>query len=1768
MEGHGASASQKGKSLGVDYDALADAISEEEIRRDIEHLSSFTSRALGYEGSDKATEYIVKRLEGLGYSPRQETFHDVMPIDHGGSVDCDALDESIPVHAFWPNLARTPSTKEEGLSGELVYGRNGEYKWYDGREVDGSIVILDFNSTNNYLKAFMLGARAVIFLEPDSPERKEAETKLIAVPLYAPKYYVQKEHIPKLLALEKERARVTIYCRMAWERVTGTNIIAEVAGSEAGLGSDGAVLTTYFDAMSVVPALCPGADQACGLAIWLQMAELLKQHQPARPVTLLATNGHFMNNVGVKSFLRHHPRSESDLKRKFYKSILREGRKWVKEQRKAWRLEPEDILDWPRFCTTLASQEQEEASSLPGALIGVVTNLARSLEWTGLWADLDLRLRLGTPSPRHRIWELLSDEARDVVEAAAQAEEIDDDLQSDIVSGLNEVLTKWDFYDQQSFAAVVLPDEAKELLSRGLVNLAGKEVEKLNRLLLEASFPDDMEKGAEAALWPPAISSYKNGSPLLNTADVLDWPSLGAHLLAEGGKEKPSPARRIWELLPEEQRQAIEEAAQGIRLEDNRKGAAVKALNEVLKSRELYQEEAFAGVKLPEEAQTLLAGDRAKLSDRQVQRLNRLLLNACYPEQLTAIDETVDYHNRRFAICLDLSSRSTRAGVFVNGVRGLDEVNQLRVVMPINNALREHADAAFGKESAKLFYSGISGSQGVTWDCMLPCDLTFDSRPFLDLRREAVAVATTLDVRLAVDTPLDRMELVDVASLTEQGRAIAAVVGGLMRDKRRLPKKKISLIEFLDYARTRALYLDPKKMTYTGIAEQPVEDVLVLLKDFDATRANPGHDAKLECAIGHTGVRAWGHMLTNKDGWACMVFDGPDPNMHKDSFLIEPDGEMSMSIDKGVFGIGRVGGEGGVSASTPTVLFPFKQLEFYETLDVRDLKYVGGINLLDQNDGFPQRWGGVTNGRATMIALDPMWQLKLIAGASGDFRLLLLNTSDDEPTGEGFGPQPDGRIPHSFFQAVKDQERLVRFRRNRMQQCGIRYPFTDDMVDRASESIKRAFAARDQHNYSAAMRELFDATTRSGTAYPLIWNVMTDTIYGLILVFILVVPFSIFLERLLFGIAILQRRLMAIFGIFVCICLILNVLHPGFEVATSPYLIPLGFVILSLVLIVLTMMMGKFDRQVQSLHDVAARVHGQDVNRMGATWTGFALGIGNMRRRRSRTTLTLLTLILLTYSLLSLTSGEISRKHFRAEFDHVPSYPGVMVRNRDWQALSEAAPEVLSTSFSHEAVLSPRCWKYAGGGQTMLIPVEYNGRSSIVYGIAGLSPEEAAVSNINREIEGGRWFEHGAGPQCMLPDNVAGELGLTEADVDEAHVRIYGRNFRLIAIYQPGRLQEFKDLDGEQISPLLPVRSQTGAAGLMQFVHLDMRDVVLASYEDMRNMGTPIMSVAMRFEEPLVGEERIKDFAARTNALSFVALDDHVEAWSYLGFVWVSGLQDLIIPLAIGALIILNTMLTAVYERAREIGIFSSVGLSPVHISTLFFAESTVFGVLGIMFGYLVGQVSANIIIKFGLATGLSLNYSSASAVFVSVLVLVLILVSTAYPARVAYKMSTPSVARSWSPPPPEGEAWQFEMPFHVPAPIAPGIAAFLCRYFDSYREASVGVFYTDASSLERAERDGRDLAVTRAHIWLAPFDAGVRQQVIVSFPRDPEDERVCDVEVRIERETGTPGDWQRMNKRFFRVLRKQFLIWRTIKQSQRVEYTEQGRELMSAASG
>ena len=60
-------------------------------------------------------------------------------------------------------------------------------------------------------------------------------------------------------------------------------------------------------------------------------------------------------------------------------------------------------------------------------------------------------------------------------------------------------------------------------------------------------------------------------------------------------------------------------------------------------------------------------------------------------------------------------------------------------------------------------------------------------------------------------------------------------------------------------------------------------------------------------------------------------------------------------------------------------------------------------------------------------------------------------------------------------------------------------------------------------------------------------------------------------------------------------------------------------------------------------------------------------------------------------------------------------------------------------------------------------------------------------------------------------------------------------------------------------------------------------------------------------------------------------------------------------------------MLGSVFERVKEIHVFSSIGLNATNIGTLFMAEAFVYAILGAVSGYVVGQLVSKFLTMAGL---------------------------------------------------------------------------------------------------------------------------------------------------------------------------------------------------------
>ena len=172
------------------------------------------------------------------------------------------------------------------------------------------------------------------------------------------------------------------------------------------------------------------------------------------------------------------------------------------------------------------------------------------------------------------------------------------------------------------------------------------------------------------------------------------------------------------------------------------------------------------------------------------------------------------------------------------------------------------------------------------------------------------------------------------------------------------------------------------------------------------------------------------------------------------------------------------------------------------------------------------------------------------------------------------------------------------------------------------------------------------------------------------------------------------------------------------------------------------------------------------------------------------------------------------------------------------------------------------------------------------------------------------------------------------------------------------------------------------------------------------------------------------------------------------------------------------------------------------------------------------------------------------------------VFLSTLYPAKKAADMAVPDVTRKWEFPDPEGDNWLFDFPFTVGGAEVLGMYTYLTRVFESYGEGSVGDFVADHVRFTSQDVRGEPQYEIYLTTWLAPYDLGISQNVeLRAIPAG--EHNIYKIEVIIRRLSGDVASWKRINRGFLNVLRKRFLVWRTIPPDLKQQYAEEGRQIL-----
>ncbi|MGI5819962.1 MAG: FtsX-like permease family protein [Armatimonadota bacterium] len=1149
------------------------------------------------------------------------------------------------------------------------------------------------------------------------------------------------------------------------------------------------------------------------------------------------------------------------------------------------------------------------------------------------------------------------------------------------------------------------------------------------------------------------------------------------------------------------------------------------------------------------------------------------------------VADALDFSDKKVYLwySIDLSSQNDRFGIFYKGYfYNYRETIQWKF-SDIGKKAREYSDLISTALGVPVrLVDGINAIQGKSWQTYMAGKLALANEVATLAGIPGLGFATVHDSRPLVDTPLDRLEQMQMSNLVEQTRFLACLLMDMISIDDPRDLYDLDLADDFVEVKGRAVQFNPEESLFP---DDPI----------------PG-----AVAVGRTGSKT-------SMGVRSEVFDIVDeagrfslpglPNARArggqltvEAYLLDEDtGTVRMAPDMGVTGAEQYPNQIGLDQEikpVTVVLFDCRPVAVFDMVDQRFFQLLSEIQVYDaQTDASPYEYGYclplppeqfTSSYEPVAVVFAPSGtNVKITMGASLlGLRFLLVNPTEREELGAGYLVDRYPSLYATPYRVAMDMWQLDETRMRDLARHGI----TNERVERSHQEAGEYLRLAQQYLRERKYDQFFTASRTAWSyesrAYPDVRKTADDVVKGVLFYLALLMPFAVFAERLFIGGREIKRQIIGTVGFFIGIFILIALVHPAFAITFTPMIILLAFIILALTVVVVGIVVQKFEEQMREMRWEQTGVREADVGRMSASVAAFSLGISNLRRRKIRTVLTCTTLVLLTFTVLSTTSIKQTVRNNLIRLPHSADYNGIMIRDKTWTPIGEPTTRVMSNEFGDRYPVAPRAWYFSSRvGEQSFVDVSRTGLSYSATAMLGLTPQEAQITNPQDAVlEGGRWFNEHDTLACIVPQEMAEKLNIQNTDVGNVSVSVFGTRLRVIGIVDSDRFKRVEDLDGEQITPVdyllmqeQQAQRQSMQAGgdqmsedeLREYIHLTPDAVLIVPYNFVVNAGGQLRSVAIGIPDPEVVRDQLDTLMRRVELNLYAGVDDQTFLCSSVGATGVQGASDVIIVVLIAALIVLNTMLGSVYERTNEIHIYSSLGLAPTHIAALFVAEASVYAVMGAVAGYLVGQAVAKLILLTGWFGGLYLNYSSLAAVGSTLMIMLTVLLSVMYPARMASQIAMPGIERRWTLPEPVDDIMRMNLPFTVTGDQALGVNVFLLDYLSAHADYSLGNFST--GNIQLAEDDfelGPGFALS-VMVWLAPYDLGVSEHMTIETV-PTEDEEIYQIRAVIHRESGDEASWIRVTRNFINLLRKQYLLWRTLPAPVKGDFGARGRAILA----
>jgi hypothetical protein len=1125
------------------------------------------------------------------------------------------------------------------------------------------------------------------------------------------------------------------------------------------------------------------------------------------------------------------------------------------------------------------------------------------------------------------------------------------------------------------------------------------------------------------------------------------------------------------------------------------------------------------------------------------------------------------------AVSLHLSSHGDGFGGFNYGwmFPFRPRINRTAIYSTLDEALRQGAD----RIENTLGYSGMYK------DSLRPSRKRSWQSYFLDqppLGGELTALAgvhgltfvTTHDARARWGTPYDKPEYVDAAFALKQSAVVCRLIGHLAQT----PRLHDDIFPRFGYSAVvgRARFLRHGEL----FADQPAPGTVLLCYQ---------GPARFYVMVDHLGMFYLRGVADKKHSYHKIIFEG---------YKFDPEtGNVIWTIDK------KKTGKAAYRTKmyrrlmeTDLVMFASNGTTLFNLLEPRTFRHLSKVKVIDgRRESDPLRWfmsrldtwiSDYSNASIiTTTFLEPGTPLKLtLSDTVLRNKAVLLNASEEKSTGIGYMVGKTPFLHRTEYHVAKDMWTLLEPRISNLEKRGIFNERIRTLQQEGLAALRDAQRAYDNKKYDQFSEASVRSWALATRVYDDVEKTQKDVLYGVLFYVALFVPFAFCMERLLFSYANIYKRIIAFSIILILLIALIYNVHPAFRLAYSPMVVILAFFIMGLSFMVTLIIFFRFEGEMTQLQTRAKMVQAEELGRWKAFAAAFMLGVSNLRRRRLRTALTCATLIILTFTIMSFTAVKSMRHHARLLYEPTTPYKGFLLKNVNWRDLPPQALGFITNNFAQKGISVPRVWmEDEDRTRTTRIPVYHNGRSFEAQGLVGLSHLEPRVSGLDEILIGGRWLAENELNTILLPERMAKNLGINPQKPQGAAVSVWGMPFEVVGVFSGEKLQQRHDLDGEPLTPATFPREVSGEMTeeeveamesgddvrefQSRYEHIPGELTIIIPYRTLLAAGGHLKAVAIVPQAKISIQQEAQSLVDRFGLSLFSGEPDGTYLYHASDTMSYSGVPNIIIPIIISVFIVLNTMIGSVYERKHEIGIYTSVGLAPSHVSFLFIAEAMALAVISVVMGYLMAQTLAKLFAETALWTGITVNYSSWAGVAAMVLVIIVVLVSVLYPSKVAGEIAIPDVNRAWTLPKADGNVLEVTLPFYMSYSEHRSVGGFLLEYFQGHQDVSHGLFSTGdidfsficqtAPGLSDDDEDCPKEACefdaclqVQSSVWLAPFDFGINQKVDLQFCPAADEPGFLEIKIRLIRESGESNAWRRINKGFLHNVRKQLLLWRS----------------------